>query len=91
MAEKKYTKGTPDEWELSIKENPCYSVRLLSKEGFLQVREGRNVIGSFYLSSFPKDMNLNDVDTLANIIKIVKESGPEGLKSRLSLKASKKR
>jgi len=67
----------------------CWSIKVFKKNDLVQVFENKKMKRAFYLSSFPENLNLDDVDTFSMLIKEVRENGVDSLKKRFKLKAVK--
>lgn len=66
---------------------PCFSIRIFRDKEVVQVLEDKEIKKTFRLSSFPEELDLDSVDAIASMIKIVKEEGVESLRKRYKLRS----
>ena len=81
------SKGT-DVFDLAFEEDvvfPCYSIKVLPRTNGVEVHRNRKMIKRFKLSTFPPEIDFNNLDHIGDLIKIVKEEGCVGLMNKYQL------
>jgi len=78
---KRKKKAFPPEPGSSFESKPktCYSIKIFKGPGTVQVCENKHVTASLKLSSFPDKLDLNSVEVIAGLIRVVRENGVQGL------------
>lgn len=65
---------------------PCYSVRIVQKNKEVEIHKNSKCIQKISMSTFPKELDFNNIDHIAEIIATIRNHGLVGLMTKYQLK-----